>query len=122
MDGPNHKLNFERGILNARNNLKHIVQYLRFYKEQENYKEFLDVYVPKLEGTEYHAEFKADLAKITKPKKAEKKEEEEVEETGLTEEGFRALPATKQKELIEHLKTEDNNGSTSDKRVALYFS
>lgn len=111
-DGPNHKLNFERGILNAKNNLHFIVKYLRSNSVETNYKEYLDMYVPKLEGTEYYDEFKADLDALNAPKK-EKKET-------LTEEEFLALSAEEQKALI--TVTEENNGSNAEKRLALYLS
>jgi hypothetical protein len=144
MDGPNHKANFERGILNARNNLILIVKYLRSNSVEPNYKEYLEVYVPKLEGTQYYDEFKADLDAINKPKKEVKKKEEVKEKepakeqkeevpheeekpaNEITEEDFRALPAKEQKELIdnklEEQEREKGDDSNPDKRVALYFS
>lgn len=116
-DGPNHDLNFRRGILNARNNLKYIVKGLRNSSVEDNYLEYLEVYVPKLEGTEYYDEFKKDLDKLTK----EYKKSEE-----LTEASFRLLSASDQKKLIdeklEGTERADGDDSNADKRVSLYFS
>ena len=124
-DGPNHKANFERGILNARNNLMLIVKYLRYNSVEPNYKEYLEVYVPKLEGTEYYDEFKKELDKLKEEEKPDEMLAGEDKEA-TEEETFRALSAAKQKELInEKLKgkeRKEGDDSNVEKRVSLYFS
>lgn len=43
-------------------------------------------------------------------------------ESKLTEEEFRALPASKQKELVKHKVTGAGQDTNTEKRVSLYFS
>jgi len=127
-DGPNNEQNFQKGILNAKNNLKLIVKYLRFNDDQDNYKEYLDVYLPKLEGTEFYDEFKKDLGKLEKEvvKEAVKAEPKVTPWSGAEEEKFRALSAIKQRELIdkklEGKERKKDDDSNADKRVSLYLS
>lgn len=52
-----------------------------------------------------------DLEAIVAAKEAKK----------MTVDEFKALPADKQKELVKDLVTEENNGSNTEKRLALYF-
>lgn len=136
-DGPNNEQNFQKGILNARNNLKLIVKYLRNNSVETNYKDYLEVYVPKLEGTEYYDEFKADLDKFNKPKIEDDREPTEEESKQLEEEAiangaltsdklsedeFRSLSAAEQKKLVKDLVKEEGDDSNADKRTALYLS
>lgn len=44
-----------------------------------------------------------------------------TEKTFMTEEEFRALPASEQKDLVKDKVTEEGQDSNADKRVALYF-
>jgi len=49
MDGPDHeKLFRQMGILNAETNLKEIVKYLRFTKDEGTYQQYLKHYIPML--------------------------------------------------------------------------
>lgn len=128
-DGPNHELNFERGILTAQSNLNEITAYLRFNKNSGRYQDFLEMYLPKLEGTEVYDEFLKDYKAIKADNKTyhvEKEVKNEVVEEELTEEAFRELSAKEQRKLVdaklEGQEREDGDDSNADKRVSLYFS
>lgn len=56
-DGPNQELNFSRGILNAHDNLREIVRYLRFHRSEQMYQDYLRDYLPKLALPEYKESF-----------------------------------------------------------------
>ena len=86
MDGPNiEKLFTETDCLTVQSNLKDIVQYLRFFKNEDSYQTHLRKYLPKLavpEAKEAFDEFIGDYADKEKakelialvtPKKEEKK-------------------------------------------------
>lgn len=62
MDGPNHELNFQKGILQPQYCLKEIASYLRFYQGDDMYQNHLRTYLPKLAHAEYKTVFFAFIA------------------------------------------------------------